>query len=141
MRRIASVVMLWGVLVGVGGAAGQKAPSASDGWVKLPVSGETTAAAFVSVDNPGMYDIYVVSATADVADKVELREAGPDGALKAQAVEVTVPAYGSVTMGPKGVQMVLSGLKQPLKEGDTVSLTLTTEQGIKLPVSAVVKKE
>jgi hypothetical protein len=141
MRGIASVALTLGVVLGVAVAAGQKQPSASDGWVKAPAPGEKTATAFVVVDNPGMYDIYLVSATADAADKVEFREPGPDGALKAQAIaEVTVPAYGSLFMGPKGVQMLLLGLKRPLKKGDTVSLTVTTEAGIKLQVFALVRQ-
>jgi len=141
MRVIAGLVLVLGVVFGVGVTAGQKDPSVSDGWVKTPAPGETTAAAFALVDNPGMYAIYLLSATTDAAEKVEFREAGPDGVLKTQAIaEVTVPAYESVGMNPKGLQMLLLGLKRPLKDGDTVSLTLTTEVGLKLYVSAIVRQ-
>jgi copper(I)-binding protein len=143
MRVIASVVLVLGVAFGLRAvaAAGQKEPSVSDGWVKAPAPGDTTAAAFATVENPGMYAIYLLSATTDAADKVEFREAGPDGALKAQAIaEVTVPAYESVTMSPKGLQLLLVGLKRPLKEGDMVPLTLTTELGLKLYVAAPVRQ-
>ena len=37
--------------------------------------------------------------------------------------------------------MVLSGLKRPLKDGDTIPLTLTTDEGTTMEVSATVKKE
>jgi copper(I)-binding protein len=117
-----------------------KEPSAASGWVKLPADGETTATAFVSVDNPTMYAIYLLSASADVAGKVEMRETGKDGTEKTTE-EVTVPAYGGVEMEPKGLHLVLSDLKKPLKEGDTVVLSVTTEAGTKLNVAAPVKKE
>jgi copper(I)-binding protein len=104
-------------------AGQQKDPSASGAWVRLPAPGETTATAFVAIDNPTMYDIYLASASADVAGKVEFRQADASGALKPGAIkDVTVPAYGSLEMDPKGVQIVLSELKRPLKEGDTDGL-------------------
>jgi copper(I)-binding protein len=85
-----------------------------------------------------MYAIYLVSATSDMAGKVEFRDAsqGPQG-LK----DVTVDAYGTTYMSPKGIHMYFSDLKRPLKEGDTVSITLTTELGVMVEVSALVKKE
>jgi copper(I)-binding protein len=43
-------------------------------------------------------------------------------------------------MDPAGIHMYLSDLKRPLNEGDTVSITLTTELGVKVEMSALVKK-
>jgi periplasmic copper chaperone A len=127
---------------GVTVAKGVQAPSASDAWVKLPAAGDTTASAFVSVDNPTMYDIYLASATADVAGKVEFRQADASGALKPDVVKnVTVPAYGSLELDAKGTRLVLSELKRPLKEGETVNLTLSILYGPTLQVPATVKKE
>jgi copper(I)-binding protein len=147
MNRVASrafgvaAVMIGLALPGVTAAGNQqKEPSAASGWVKLPAAGETTTTAFVSVDNPTMYAIYLLSASADVAGKVEMRETAKDGTEKTTE-EVTVPAYGAVQMEPKGLHLVLSDLKKPLKEGDTVLLSVTTEAGTKLDVAAPVKKE
>lgn len=117
--------------------AQEKKPEVSSAWVKLPATGEVTAHAFAVVENPTMYDFYVVSATADVAGSVEIRRAGKDGALG----EVTVPAYGALNMDQKGVHLVLKDLKKPLSEHDKVSLTLVTEVGTKLTAEAVVKKD
>ena len=126
----------------VGLTATQQQPSASAGWVTLPASGGTTASAFVSVDNPTMYDIYLDSASADVAGKVEFRQADASGAIKPEAMKnVTVPAYGSLEMDPKGVQLVLSDLKRPLKDGETVTLTLSILYGATLQVPATVKRQ
>jgi copper(I)-binding protein len=117
-----------------------KEPAASSGWVQLPAPGETKTMAFVSVDNPTMYAIYLLSASSDVAGKVELRDMNADGTEKAVA-EVTVPAYGGVQMGAKGLHLLLSDLKRPLNEGDKVRLSVTTEVGTKLDVEATVRKE
>ena len=48
-------------------AAQPRRVAASSGWVKLPAAGETAAMAFVVIENPTMYEIYVTSATADAA--------------------------------------------------------------------------
>ena len=122
--------------------AGQQEPSASNAWVKLPAPGETTASAFLSVDNPTMYDIYLASAGADVAAKVEFRQADASGVLKPDAVKnVTVPAYGSLELDGKGTRLLLSELKRPLKEGETVMLTVSILYGATLQVPATVKNQ
>ena len=86
-----------------------------------------------------MYDIYLVSAVSDVAGKVEFRKSG-DGEAKAVA-ELTVPAYGKLTLRPEGVHLLLVDLKRPLQEDESVPLTLTTDGNVKLRIQAVVRKE
>ena len=123
-------------------AGQEKRVSASDGWLKLPAAGETQAMAFANFENSTMYAVYLKSATADVAQKVELRDASLSGDAALKALEfVTVPAQDWAYMGPKGAHLLLMDLKRPLKEGDTVTLTLTTEIGDTLRVTATVKKE
>jgi hypothetical protein len=114
--------------------AGQdKGAKASNGWVKLPDSGKTDAMAFVTVENPGMYEINITSAASAAANKVELRDAD-------QAVTfINVPSYGRIDMSASGAHLMLIGLKRALKEGDTVALTLATDMDVKLDVTATVR--
>lgn len=116
--------------------AQEKQPAVSSGWVKTPAAGATSTEAYATVENPTMYAFYLLSATSDVAGTVELRQAGKDAPLE----EVTVPAYGTLDMDPKGYYLVLKDLKKPLAEGDKVSVTVVTELGVKLSVQATVKK-
>jgi copper(I)-binding protein len=112
-----------------------KGVKASNGWVKLPASGETAAMAFVTVENAGMYEVNLTSATSDAATKVELRDAGQTVTF------INVPAYGRVDMSATGVHLMLSGLKRALKAGDAVTLTLSTDSDITLTVAAPVRTE
>lgn len=140
-RRGATIVALGTVLglvtvAGAGLAAAQQAKmSASDAWVKLPASGDTTAVACVAVNNPTMYDAYLISATTEAAEKVEFRRSEDES-----VAELTVAAYGGLTMTPDGVHMVLTDLKHPLADGDTIPITIRTD-GEPLSVTAVVRKE
>lgn len=120
--------------------AGQAKPvTAAEGWVQTPAAGATTAIAFALVGNPTMYDVFVTAASTDAAGSVELRQAAPGTSGKA-VPHITVPAYESVRMTPAGVHLLLKDLKAPLKEGATVNLTLTTDQGV-LKVAAIVRKQ
>ena len=97
-------------------------------WIAAPAAGATFATAYVEVDNPTMYEIFVVSATADgVAGKVELRGAAAAGAEPPVVNEFPVPSYGSTSAAVGAPHLRLLNLAKPLKPGDTVPLTLTTE--------------
>jgi copper(I)-binding protein len=121
------------VMASVAVAGQDKGVKASNGWVKLAASGEAQAMAFVTIENPGMYEVNVTSATADAAGKVEMRDAG-------QAVTfINVPAYGRIDMSPGGVHLLLLDMKHALKEGDTVALTLATDSDMTLTVAAQVR--
>ena len=114
-------------------AAQGKRVAATESWVKLPAPGATQAMAFVAIDNPTMYGIYVTGATTDAAGKVELRDGD-------KPVEfISVPAYESIDMKPDGVHLQLLDLKRSLKEGEKVALMLATDNAGTLEVTAIVR--
>jgi len=149
MRRVANWLVGLGIVAVYAGSgmgqvlAGQeKSVEASNGWVKTPAAGDTSAAAFVAVDNPTQYDIYLTSVATDAAGKVEFRDKTGGSDAQGQVKKtVSVPAFGALAMDPKGVYLLLTDLKRPLKDGDMVALTLTTDGGTMLKVSAAVRKE
>lgn len=134
-----AVVLL--LAVGHVAATQDKSLSASDAWVKLPARGDTQAMAFANIENPGMYAVYIKSASSEVAGKVELRDASRSGDAARQPLEfATVPASDWLYMGPNGVHLALVDLKRPLSPGDKVMLILRTDIGDALEVQAVVKE-
>jgi len=136
------VLLLLLVTVAVNGVAAQtKVISASNAWVKAPAAGEKTATAFVMVDNPTMYDVYLVSASSDVAGSVQFLRAPKTAEGKPEPVPaLTAPAYGMVELKADGVYLLLSDLKRPINPGDTVALTLTTDGGASIETTAQVRK-
>jgi hypothetical protein len=68
----------------------------------------------------------LVSATSPVAGKVEIHEMAMQGnVMKMRAVSgLELPAGKTVQLAPGGYHIMLMDLKQPLKKGDTVPITL-----------------
>jgi copper(I)-binding protein len=114
--------------------------SAVSAWIVPPEAGATGASAHVELNNPTMYDVYVVSATAGaVAASVELRSGAAPGDTPVTVKEFAIPAYGSIDAVGSAPHLRLVGLKRPLAPGEMVELTLTTDTGAVLTVRASVR--
>ncbi|MGE0462033.1 MAG: copper chaperone PCu(A)C [Vicinamibacterales bacterium] len=142
MFRLISVVAVAVLVAGLGVAEAQAPLTVSGAWVREPVPGRTVTAGFVVIENPGTADIQVVGASSDVAGTVELHEMLRSGDMMKMAPvkSIVVPAKGKVELRPGGLHLMLFELKKPLKEGDTVNLTLTTETGATVQAAAAVRK-
>ena len=104
--------------------------------------GRPQTAAYAVVENPGNTEVMLVSVATDAATTAELHEMVKAGdMMKMQQVKaIAVPASGKLELKPGSFHVMLFNLKQPLKEGDTIALTFTTDKGATLKTTAVVKK-
>ena len=133
--RLAAVVAALLVTVDL---SAQAPVTASSGWVMEPAAGATSTSAYAVIENPTMYEVYVTAVATDAAESAEVAD-GPATAPKSVR-ELAVPAYGRTELKPDGVRIVLKNLKKPLKAGDAVDLTLTTDGGVAIKLTAAVKK-
>ena len=136
MRQLLALFLMV-LSVTVAGAQQRKDAAITSGWVKQPAAGATEAQAFLNIDNPTQYDLFLQKASSDAAGAAEVRTAGKSEPL----TFVTVPAYGSLEMDAKGTYLLLRDLKKPLAVGATVRLTMTNDSGTSLTFEAVVKNE
>jgi copper(I)-binding protein len=109
----------------------QKDPTASDAWAVAPANG--SVAVYATINNPTMYDVYLVSGKSESAGKVELISADKPVA------NITVPAYGSAELKPGAAFVRLSELKREVKPGDQLNVTVETDGGIAIAIAAIVK--
>lgn len=114
----------------------------SAAWVREPVPGQDRAAAYAVVENRGATDLQIVGASSDVAGVVEIHEMVRTGDMMTMAPvkTVTVPARGRVEFKPGSLHLMLFQLKQPLKAGDSATLTLTMATGAAVKMLATVTK-
>ena len=124
--RTALVLMLLNVIF-----VAQKDPTASDAWASAPANG--SIAVYATINNPTMYDVFVVSGASASAGSVELIH------IDKSITSITVPAYGSAELKAGEMFVRLSELKGEIKASDTVQLTLMTDGGVAIAIAAVVK--
>ncbi len=96
-------------------------------WVRASVPGQRTAGAFMQLKSAT--EARLVAVSSPVAKVVEIHEMKLDsGVMKMRAIDkLDLPAGKPVTLAPGGYHVMLMGVAQPLKEGDSVPLTLTIE--------------
>ncbi len=118
----------------------------SDPWVRATVPQQMATGAFMQITSPEGGKL--VKASSPVAGVVEVHEMSMDnGVMKMRAIAngLELPAGKAVELKPGGYHVMLMDLKQQVKEGEEVPLTLvfegadgkTTEQSINAPVRAM----
>lgn len=112
-----------------------------DGWVKS--ADEGMSAAFGTLTNPGEEDLTLVGVTTDASADVELHETveGEDGEMMMQKIDggFIIPAGGTHELAPGADHIMFLTLADPLEAGETVTLTLTFDDGSTTEVDAVVR--
>jgi periplasmic copper chaperone A len=123
-------------------AAAQDSIQVHDAYAR--VSGDTakSGAIFMTLINPSPQGDRLLSVASDAADRAELHSHAVDANGVMHMGEVTegfaVPAGDAHALDRAGDHIMLLGLKHPLKQGDTVTLTLTFEHAGPLTVTVPV---
>lgn len=99
----------------------------SDAWARETAPAQKAGGGFMTIDNAGSRPDRLLSATAGVADKVELHTVSMDeGVMRMRPVAggIAIPARGTVELRPGSFHIMFMGLKSPLRRGATVPVTL-----------------
>lgn len=110
-------------------------------FARATVGKQANGAAYLQLSAKG--DDTLVSASAPVAAKVEIHTMSMDGdVMKMRALgKLDIKAGEKVNMQPgSGAHVMLMGLKQPLKAGESFPLTLNFRKAGKVTVDVTVKE-
>lgn len=124
---------LAGALTIVAGVAFEAAAAQSvhiaNAWVRAPVAGQKNASAYVELTSER--DAALVAVGSPVAARAELHTMSVEGGIMRMRAlpRIELPAGRAVKLAPGGLHVMLLELKQPLKVGDKVPLTLTVQPG------------
>ena len=101
--------------------------AATDAWVRATVPAQKATGAFMTLKSDAKSRLVAVSTP--VATRAEIHSSTQhEGMMHMQAMEaVELPAGKPVELKPGGYHVMLLGLTQALKEGQSVPLTLTFE--------------
>ena len=138
----ACVAALIALLVACGPRdAGAPDISVGDGWTREIAPGQTAAAAYVTVTNRGAGEDRLVDVAASIATAATLHSSSSEGGvarMRAITGGVAIPARSTVDLKPGGTHIMLTGLKQPLRAGQTVELILGFAKSGRRPVAVRV---
>lgn len=115
--------------------------TAEQAWIRATVPGQKSTGAFMTLRSAA--DAKLLSAQSDVAASTEVHEMKMDGdVMRMREVEsVALPAGQNVELKPGGYHIMLMNVKQQMKAGDKVPLTLVIESADGKRQSQVVEAE
>jgi copper(I)-binding protein len=132
------IVFLCGLLVGMVHAE----VIVTDATVRLLPPGVLNTAAYFSIQNQSDISQTLIGVSADFAAKAEIHNhVLVDGMMSMQQqFEVVIPPGKRVKFSSGGLHIMLFGLKQPLREGQSVVFRLLTKEGESISVTASVAR-
>jgi hypothetical protein len=154
MRRTTFVLLLFSLFLAACASPGTSQTTSGsitikDVWARPAMKmdmgeGEMSSsngAAYMILENKGAEADRITRVESDIAESVELHQTTvKDNVMAMSPVEaIEVPAKGQVELKPGGFHVMLIGLKQDLKLGDLVKLTLVFEKAGRITVEAEVK--
>ncbi|APV50051.1 hypothetical protein BWI17_10355 [Betaproteobacteria bacterium GR16-43] len=99
----------------------------TEAWVRGTVPAQKSTGAFMTLN--AERDVTLVEVRSEAAGRVEVHEmAMANNVMTMSAVpKLPLPAGKSVELKPGGYHLMMLELKQPLKAGDSVAITLVVE--------------
>lgn len=100
-----------------------------------------TSAIYMLLSNSGKEADTLVAVKAEVSEKVELHQTTiANDVMRMEPVEkIEIPAGGQVELKKGGLHVMLLGVKQQLKAGDTFKATLVFSKAGEIPVEVEVR--
>jgi copper(I)-binding protein len=103
----------------------------SQAWSRATPGGAKVASGYLTIENKGTAPDRLVGGSADAAGKVGVHEmATANGVMTMRQLDggLALPPGATVKLAPNGYHLMLTDLKHPLKQGDSVPMTLTFEK-------------
>ncbi len=137
-RLIISGLLAFALLGNASAQASQNDLAISNAWSRATPSATANAAVYFTVTDKGDPDT-LTGASTPVAATARLHESkSVDGVMQMRPVDsLAVDKDHPITLAPGGYHLMLTGMKQQLKAGDTFPLTLTFAHAG--PISTTVK--
>jgi copper(I)-binding protein len=110
----------------------------SQAWSRATPSGAKVGGSYLTIENKGTAADKLISASSDAAGSVQVHEMSmTGGTMKMRPVEggLAIDPGKTVKLAPGGYHLMMMDLKNPLKQGDKISMTLEFAKAGKVQVS------
>lgn len=142
--KIAAIFATVACLVASAALAAAPAPAVriDQAWVRATPPGAPAGAAYLTITNTGKVPDRLLGGAAAGVKRVEIHEMSMAGGvmrMRQLPDGLPIPAGGGVSLKPGGYHIMLIGLDQPLKAGETLPLTLKFEKAGEIVLRAPIK--
>lgn len=112
-------------------------------WARIAAPGVPVAAGYALIFNRGTAAEELLAASSPLAASVEIHETSmAGGVMRMRELEaVSLPAGARVALAPGGLHLMIMGLDQSLKAGDSLPITLRFRQAGEIEVRFVLRTE
>ena len=103
----------------------------SQPWSRATPAGAKVASGYLTIANKGTTPDRLLGGSSDAAAKVDVHEmASNGGVMTMRALDdgLALPPGATVTLAPGGYHLMLNDIKKPLKQGDSMPITLKFEK-------------
>ncbi|MBV9564013.1 MAG: copper chaperone PCu(A)C [Bradyrhizobium sp.] len=110
----------------------------SQAWSRATPKGARTGGSYLTIENKGSAADRLIGATSDAAGSVQVHEMSMDGGvMKMRPLEggLAIEPGKTVKLAPGGYHLMMMDLKNPLKQGDKLPITLEFEKAGKVQVT------
>ena len=111
-------------------------------WARATPGGAKVGGGYLTIENKGSAPDRLVGGAADIAGKVEVHEmATTNGVMTMRPLDngLIIEPGKTVKFAPGGYHLMMFDLKNPLKQGDKIPLTLQFEKAGKVNLSLDVQ--
>ena len=111
-------------------------------WARATPRGALTGAAYMTLINKGAFADRLLSATTPVVDQIQFHKQTEDNGVSRmrEVHNVELSPGGKIIFKPGDMHMMIVGIRQPLKEGQTFPLTLQFEKAGQIDVTVPIEK-
>jgi copper(I)-binding protein len=110
-------------------------------WARASLGAHQTGAAYFTLVNFGSAADRLIAVSTPAAERAQLHGHSMDdqGVMKMRPVDgIEAPPKSETSLEPGGLHVMLMGLRAPLKEGESIALTLRFEQAGEIDVTVTI---
>lgn len=110
-------------------------------YARAVASGVPNSAVFMKLKNESENSYRLISAKSDASKVVELHNhVNDNGVMRMRKIDgIDIPSKGSVDLSPGGLHIMLIGLNQELKDGNSIKVELEFKDGGKKEIIVPVR--
>jgi copper(I)-binding protein len=144
LHTLCGILLLGALMCASGRAEEVKAGDLviTQGWSRATPGGAKVGGGYLTIENKGSTADRLIGGSAEIAGKVQLHEmAMNNGVMTMRPLDkgLVIEPGKTVKLAPGGLHLMLLDLKNPLKQGDKVPVTLEFEKAGKVSLSLDVQ--